>query len=76
MNLEKKLLEWKDNNLLSLEQTNSILEFERNNSKSKIGIFTIITLGCVVLGIGVIALIASNWEEITILFAVLEHELC
>ncbi len=64
MNLEKKLNEWKTNNLLTKDQTDSILEYENKNSNSKLGIYTIVTLGCIVLGLGIIALIASNWESI------------
>jgi uncharacterized membrane protein len=65
MSLEKKLNLWKNNNLITTEQFDSILEYENKNSNSKLGIYTIITLGCVVLGLGIIALIASNWEEIS-----------
>lgn len=64
MNLEKKLNEWKEHNLLTNEQLQSILGYENKNSNSKLGIYTIVTLGCVVLGLGIIALIASNWEVI------------
>jgi uncharacterized membrane protein len=65
MSLEKKLNLWKNNNLITTEQFDSILEYENKNSNSKLGIYTIITLGCVVLGLGIIALVASNWEVIS-----------
>ena len=63
MRLNKKIDTWVEKKFISEDQKLQILEFEKNNSSS-LGIYTIITLGIVVIGIGLISLIASNWEEI------------
>ncbi|UOG58083.1 DUF2157 domain-containing protein [Leptospira noguchii] len=63
MRLEQKLKRWVDKGLIGSEQSEAILNFEENR-KSPYLYYSFLILGAVVIGIGVIAIIAANWEEI------------
>jgi len=66
--LQKQLLLWEENKLISPEQAGLMAEMSKINRaapKKKIDMIKIITLfGAVFIGIGFIFLIASNWQEI------------
>lgn len=61
--LDKKITEWVQAGILNSSQAEAILSFERNK-KSNAGLYSIITLGAVAIGIGIISLIAFNWKSI------------
>lgn len=58
----RKLNQWKDSGLISEPQFESIKKYEEDNAPKNVGAYTIITLGAIVICIGIISLIASNWE--------------
>lgn len=60
----KKLLTWKEAGLISDAQFQSIKDYEEEHKPKNLAAYTIITLGAIVICIGIISLIASNWEEI------------
>lgn len=65
--LEHHLTQWAEKGLLSEEQRQKILEFEQNESKSLGGnrvLYAFLILGVSIIGIGVVSLIAVNWEAI------------
>ncbi|XDD51737.1 DUF2157 domain-containing protein [Leptospira sp. WS92.C1] len=67
MRLEHKLKKWVEAGLIRSEQSDSILRFEESKKTSYL-YYSFIILGVVVIGIGIIAIIAANWEEISDLF--------
>ena len=64
MNLIKKLNLWKDAGLISDIQYASIIKYEEEHKPKNRTAYTIITLGALVICLGIISLIASNWEYI------------
>lgn len=62
--LEKKLENWRSAGLISSEQSEAILNYEEKQPGKNLAVYSIITLGVSVLCLGIIALIASNWESI------------
>jgi len=60
----KKITIWKEAGLISDEQFNSIRQFEEANAPKNLAAYTIISLGAIVICIGIISLIASNWEDL------------
>jgi len=62
--LEKKLRLWTENNLISPEQKDKILDFENKDSKSYL-LLSLLYLGIFTIGIGIISLIAANWDAIS-----------
>jgi uncharacterized membrane protein len=64
MNIEKKLKQWLDNGLIQEDQFNNLLEYEKNQKKPNYWVYSILSLGIVVLVIGIISIIASNWDDI------------
>jgi uncharacterized membrane protein len=62
--LKKYLTDWKEAGLLSEEQVVSIQSYEDNRKKKPIAVYTIMALGGVTLSIGIISLIAVNWDDI------------
>jgi len=67
MNLEKKTGAWVEQGIIQPEQAEQILEFERDAGKSRwtrIGLYGFLLLGGCVMAVGVISLIAANWEVI------------
>ncbi|EMN25535.1 DUF2157 domain-containing protein [Leptospira kirschneri] len=63
MRLEQKLKRWVGAGLIASEQSEAILNFEENR-KSPYLYYSFLILGVVIIGIGVIAIITANWEEI------------
>ncbi|MBM9501872.1 DUF2157 domain-containing protein [Leptospira sp. 201903071] len=64
MRLEHKLKKWVEAGLIGMEESDSILRFEENR-KTPYLYYSFLILGVVVIGIGIIAVIAANWEEIS-----------
>lgn len=64
MNVQKKLREWQAQGLITPAQSTQIQDYESKTTKSWFSIGFLI-LGTCVLGIGIISLIAANWENIT-----------
>ena len=65
--LKRRLKEWVDNHLISEEQKIKILQFEEKRSsiiRPQWVLYGFVILGVSVIGIGIISLIASNWEDI------------
>ncbi len=65
--LQKYLSDWAENGLITGVQAESILEYETSKSsdvRTRWVLYGFIILGVVVIGIGVISLIAANWERI------------
>ena len=65
--LIKSLNEWTAAGIISNEQRQSIISFEEKKSGNLItrwALYGFLVLGVTVIGIGLISLIAANWEEI------------
>lgn len=63
MNIAKKLELWQQEKLLSIEQTKAILSFE-SQSRKPIFMYYLLALGLFCIGLGIVSLIASNWQMI------------
>lgn len=63
MNLNKKLEVWVQNKLISSTQQKSIVEFETRQKKPMF-LYSLLFLSSFCIGLGVIAVIASNWQMI------------
>lgn len=63
MRLEQKLKKWVEEGLIRSEQSDAILKFEETR-KTPYLYYSFIVLGVFVIGVGVIAIIAANWEEL------------
>lgn len=63
MNLNKKLEVWVQNKLIRSTQQKSIVEFE-NRQKKPMFLYSLLFLSSFCIGLGVIAVIASNWQII------------
>jgi len=66
INLNKKLDLWEENELISAEQVDAILAFESQDKRepSNWWLYSLLTLGVAIMGLGVISLIAANWALI------------
>lgn len=64
MNLDKKLDDWVERQLLTREQASAILSYEKSVSPSNIFTYTFLTLGVSIVSLGILAFIAANWEDI------------
>lgn len=62
--LDKKLALWQQNNLISNEQSEAIKNFENKNNNSHI-FYALLSLGIFIITLGLISLIAANWDEIS-----------
>ncbi len=65
--LQRRLKAWVDNHLISEEQKIKIQQFEEKRSsiiRPQWILYGFVILGGSVIGIGIISLIASNWEDI------------
>jgi uncharacterized membrane protein len=60
--LKKKLHDWVAKDLLTTEQSQKILAYEEENEGSSWALMGFLILGAVVIGIGIISLIAANWH--------------
>ena len=66
--INKHLSEWAEEGLISPDQHERILSYEKNRSrkdKSKWVLYGFMILGISVLAIGIVSLIAANWESIS-----------
>ncbi len=65
MKLDKKLLNWQENGLITAEQQKNILNYEaKHHSNNHWVVYGFMMLGAVVSGIGIISIIAANWADI------------
>lgn len=64
-NLQKRLLEWTNEGLISAEQAAGIIAFERKRPNGNWLLFGFMFLGAGVVGIGVISLVAANWSALS-----------
>jgi hypothetical protein len=64
MGLTRKLKLWSDQQLITAQQVEAILTYEKEKSRSRL-FFGLGGLGVLSLVLGVISLIASNWDKIT-----------
>lgn len=63
MSLSKKIKGWVDQNLLTATQAEKILQFETTHHGDKT-LRSVLLLGCIVVAIGLVAVIAANWDAI------------
>jgi len=74
MNSEKQIKEWVDSGTITQEQADKMLTDVENKSKEERSskfIIAISTIGAILLGVGAILFVASNWREIPNLMKVL-----
>lgn len=64
-NMEKKLKLWVKMNLISSEQSQAILKYEASHETKSYILYSFIALGVFVVSMGVIALVASHWYQIS-----------
>ena len=64
MKLDKKLINWQEKGLISAEQCKNILQYENVQHSNSWVFVGFMILGAVVVGIGVISIIAANWMDI------------
>ncbi len=66
--LQKQIIDWENRKLISVEQSAGILasyNFPRADVSKKMDIVKILTLiGAIFVGVGVVFMVASNWQEI------------
>lgn len=61
MNIYSKLSDWQKRGLITAEQQQKITDYE-NNVRRPMLYHALLFLSCFCIGIGVIAVIAANWE--------------
>ncbi len=67
LDLKKATAAWVEQGLIEAEQAEAILEYERSEGKSRwtrVGLYGFLILGGGVMSVGVISLVAANWEAI------------
>lgn len=64
MNIEKKLDVWTKEKLITGAQKKAVLEYEER-LKSRSLLYTLLFLGGFCFGLGIISLIAYNWQDIS-----------
>ncbi|MEQ8353070.1 MAG: DUF2157 domain-containing protein [Leptospiraceae bacterium] len=64
MKLKEKLKNWVDEGLINSSQATAIEEFESEQSSRPYAMYSFIILGVAVISVGLISLIAANWESI------------
>lgn len=62
--LEKQLNDWVSNNLISQDQAEGIRQFEAKAPGGSWVLYSFLILGTSIIGIGIISLIAANWDAI------------
>ena len=63
--INEKLDQWQQAGLLSSAQHDAILAFEaKQPSRSSWWLYSLMILGAVIIGLGIISLIAANWADI------------
>ena len=65
MNIHTRLERWSDAGIISQAQIEQIHAFERERPSATWFIYTLVGLGTTVVLIGVISIIAANWEAIS-----------
>ena len=63
MKLAKKLSEWEQIKLIDEKQKSAILAYESRQGKNRLP-FILSALAVFCIGLGILSLIASNWQEI------------
>ena len=66
--IEKKIAHWQQRGLIDATQAEKILDYERQSGKSRrtsVVLYGFVVLGGCVISIGVISLIAANWDGIS-----------
>lgn len=63
MNLQKKLAVWQQENLITREQGEAIVAFEKNGRKPVLS-WALLALACFCILLGVVSVISANWQEI------------
>jgi len=63
--LEKSLANWVSLGFIDQRQANTIQQYETSHHDSSWIIYGLLVLGASIIGIGVISLIAANWENIS-----------
>lgn len=63
-NIKKLTMQWQEQGLLSHEQREKIIDYENRKPGTAWVLYGFLTLGVLVVGIGIIALIAANWDLI------------
>lgn len=63
MNLDQKLRRWREAGLIDETTSARIADFERAERRP-LGMYTLIGLGASTIGLGLVSLVAANWEEI------------
>ena len=62
---QRKLEQWRQAGLITADQANAIVAFEQHQaSRTSWWLYSIMILGVVIIGLGVISLIAANWATI------------
>ncbi len=64
MRLEKKLAQWVDNKVITVAQKNKIMDFEKTH-KNPILFNALLLLGVFLIALGVISVVAANWDGIS-----------
>lgn len=62
--LQKSLREWREHQLINEEQYQKIIEYESQKPESSWILTSILILGAAIIGVGVISVIAANWDLI------------
>jgi uncharacterized membrane protein len=62
--LEKRLNDWVSNNIISREQAEGIRQFESKSPGSSWVLYSFLILGASIIGVGIISLIAANWDTV------------
>lgn len=62
--LTKSLAHWVSKGLIDQQQANAIQEYEATHTDSSWILYGLLVLGAIIIGIGVISLIAANWQRI------------
>ena len=63
-NIEKQLKEWSEQGLISPEQASKIISHESGKKRTSWIQYGILSLGVFITGLGIISLIAANWNNI------------
>jgi uncharacterized membrane protein len=62
--LEKVINDWIVHDLIKSEQGSAILKYEEEKPSSSWVLYAFLTLGACIIGIGVVSMVAANWENI------------
>lgn len=68
MKIERKVSRWVEQGIISADQADAIRNFEESTGKTRwlhVGLYGFVILGSCVLAIGIISLIAANWDYIS-----------